>query len=120
MEALGSYLFICQRNSTLSRSPLIRKEIDGKTTKVYVNADGYTEAYEDLCCHKLHHWHHTSIAVEALCRTSATGLMEEFCKLGALTIIPKNQKGSVEGEVRGDGRCILRHCCQCSYGPQHF
>jgi hypothetical protein len=48
INALGSYLFHCQKNSTLSRSPLIRKEIDGTTTKVYVIADGYTEAYEDL------------------------------------------------------------------------
>jgi hypothetical protein len=39
--ALGSY--------TLTHSPLIRKEIDGKMSKVYVNAEGYTESYENLC-----------------------------------------------------------------------
>jgi hypothetical protein len=48
LGALGSYLFNYPRTSTLFRSPLIRKEIDVKTTKVYVNADGYTEAYENL------------------------------------------------------------------------
>jgi hypothetical protein len=33
--ALGCYLFNCQKSSTLTRSPLIRREVDGKMTKFY-------------------------------------------------------------------------------------
>jgi hypothetical protein len=33
----------------LPRSPLIRKETDGKQAKVYVNAEVYTESYKNLC-----------------------------------------------------------------------
>jgi hypothetical protein len=47
--ALGSYLFNCQKSSSLTRSPLIYKIVDGKTLKEYVNAEGFTEAYDNLC-----------------------------------------------------------------------
>jgi hypothetical protein len=80
--------------SRVSRSPLVSKEIKGNTTKVYVNADGYTEAYENLCVAiSCTIYINTAGANEALRSTGNAGLMisRQFCKLAALTITPKDQ-----------------------------
>ncbi len=105
IDALGSYLFNCQRKSTLSRSPLIRigrrsmgrqprctsmQTATPRLTKISVAISRTTGV-------------NTSNAVEALRGTSATGLMEKFCELAAMAIILKDEKGSVDGDVRGDG-----------------
>ncbi len=90
--ALGSFLFNCQKSSTLTRSPLIRREVDGKMTKVYVNADGYNEAYQNLCAALNRTISANALnAINALCGSATTGLMtfDQFKKLAALTVIPK-------------------------------
>jgi hypothetical protein len=52
------------------------KEIDRKTTKVYVNANGYTEAYENLCVAISRTIYiNTAGAIEALRGTGTAGLM---------------------------------------------
>jgi len=93
LGALGSYLFNSQCNSMLSRSLLIRKEIDRRTTKVYVNVEGYTEAYDNLCVAMSRTIGiNTAGAIEALRGTGTAGLMifKQVCRLAALTIIPKD------------------------------
>jgi hypothetical protein len=92
--ALGSYLFNCQKSLSLTRSPLIYKIVDGKTLKEYVNAEVFTEAYDNLCIALSRTvTANTSNAVEALRGKSVTGCMkkEVFEKLAALTVIPKDK-----------------------------
>jgi hypothetical protein len=92
--ALGSYLFNCQKSSSLTRSPLIKKEVDGKTMKEYVNAEGFTEAYDNLCIALSRTvTANTSNAVEALRGKSVSRCMkrEVFEKLAALTVIPREK-----------------------------
>jgi hypothetical protein len=89
--ALGSYLFNCQKSSKLTRSPLIRKEIDGKMSKEYVNAEGYAESYENLCVALSRTISATTAnAIDALRGKAVTGCMnyDLFKKLAALTVIP--------------------------------
>jgi hypothetical protein len=92
--ALGSYLFNCQKSLSLTRSPLIHKVVDGKTMKEYVNAEGFTEAYDNLCIALSRTvTANTSNAVEVLRGKSVTGCMkrEVFEKLAALTVIPRDK-----------------------------
>jgi hypothetical protein len=89
---LGSYLFNCQKSSTLTHSPLIRREVDGKMTKVYVNAEDNNEAYQNLCAVLNRSISANALnAIDALHGSATTGLMtiDQFKKLDALTVIPE-------------------------------
>jgi hypothetical protein len=89
---LGSYLFNCQKSSTLIGSPLIRWEVDGKMTKVYVNAEGYNEAYQNLCAALNRTISAKALnAINVLRGSATTGLMtfDQFKKLAALDVIPE-------------------------------
>jgi hypothetical protein len=92
--ALGSFLFNCQKSSSLTRSPLIKKEVDGKTMKEYVNAEGFSESYDTLCIALSRTITATTTnAMEALRGKSISGCMkkETFEKLAALTVIPRDK-----------------------------
>jgi hypothetical protein len=100
---LGSYLFNCQKSSSLARSPLIYKVVDGRTIKEYVNAEGFVESYDNLCIALSRTvTANTSNAVEALRGKSVTGCMrkEVFEKLAALTVIPKEKWGERYEEMQ--------------------
>jgi hypothetical protein len=89
---LGSYLVNCQKSSTLTHSPLIRRKVDGKMTKVYVNAEGYNEAYQKLCAALNRTISANALnAINALSGSATSGLMmfDQFKKLAALTVIPE-------------------------------
>jgi hypothetical protein len=101
--ALGSYLYNCQKSSSLARSPLIYKIVDGKTIREYVNAEGFVEAYDNLCIALSRTvTANTSNAVEALRGKSVTGCMrkEVFEKLAALTVIPREKWGECYKEMQ--------------------